>query len=154
MIAHLGHAVLLLLIRRFPSGDVGLQTLVEVDHAGYRVGNGEDDEDDCDNRCYKVSAPSHVRNSILMELTKGCQTPPSGFITRVVGFLIHPDQLEDEISQGSEQDSYDESHGNFLLPPGAPSREDQECDGEREYGNREVKFVVPAGTGNWFGCVA
>lgn len=56
MIAHLGHAVFLLLIRRLPSGDMGLQALVEINHAGYCVGNGEDDEDDCDNRCYKVSA--------------------------------------------------------------------------------------------------
>lgn len=96
----------------------------------------------------RLAPASHVQNSIFMKLTKGCQTPPSGFIARVVRKLIHPDQLEDEISQGGEQDSHDESHGNLLLPPGAPSREDQECDGEREYGNREVKFVVPAGTGN------
>lgn len=102
----------------------------------------------------RLALASHVRNSIFMKLTKGCQTPPSGFIARVVRELIHPDQLEDEISQGGEQDSHDESHGNLLLPPGAPSREDQECDGEREYGNREVKFVVPTGTGNRLGYIA
>lgn len=50
MVAHLGHAVFLLLICHLPSGNVRFQALVEVNHAGDRVGNGEDDKDDCDNR--------------------------------------------------------------------------------------------------------
>lgn len=53
MIAHLGHAVLLLLVRHLSPGDMGFQALVEVDHAGDCVGYSEDDEDDCYDRCYR-----------------------------------------------------------------------------------------------------
>lgn len=72
MVAHLGHAVLLLLVCHLPSGDVGLQTLVKIDHAGNRVGNGKDNEDDCDNRYHKVSfrATCAKRNFFLQNLPK------------------------------------------------------------------------------------
>lgn len=53
VIAHLSHAVLLLLVRHLPSGNVGFQTFVEVTYAGDRIGDGEYDEEDCDNRYYK-----------------------------------------------------------------------------------------------------
>lgn len=53
--AHLD-AVFLLLIYHLPFSDMRFQALVKVDHADDRVSNGKDDEDDCDNRYYKVSA--------------------------------------------------------------------------------------------------
>lgn len=155
MIAHLGHAVFLLLIRHLPSGNVRFQALVEVDHASDRVGNGEDDKDDCDNRyIIRLALKSHMRKTFFMELTKSCQTSPCRFVVCVIWGLVHPDQLEDEVSQCGEQNPYNESHGDFLLPPGAPSREDQECDGEREDSNREVEFVVFASTRNLLFSVA
>lgn len=96
-----------------------------------------------------------MRNTFFfMELTKSRQTSPGGFVVCVIGVLVHPDQLEDKVSQCGKQDPHNESHGDFLLPPGAPGREDQECDGERENSNRKVEFVVFASTRNLFVSVA
>lgn len=69
MVAHLCHAVLLFFIRHLPSGDVGFQTLVKVDHAGNRVGNGKDNEDDCDNRYMKSAFEPHVQSTISFYVT-------------------------------------------------------------------------------------
>lgn len=47
VVAHLCHAVLLLLIGHLSSCNVRFQALVEIDHTCYCVGNGEDDEYNC-----------------------------------------------------------------------------------------------------------
>lgn len=70
VVAHLGHTVLLLLVCHLPLGDVGFQTLVEVDHASDRVTDSEDDEDDCDNRYYKVSTRTACKRQCLWNLPK------------------------------------------------------------------------------------
>jgi len=44
--------------------------------------------------------------------------------------MVHPDQLENEVSQCGEEDDDDEHHGNLLLSPCAPSSENQESDGQ------------------------
>jgi len=44
--------------------------------------------------------------------------------------MVHPDQLEDEVSQCGKEDNNDEHHGNLLLSPCTPSGENQESDGQ------------------------
>lgn len=95
----------------------------------------------------KLALEPHVQNNFFStELTKGRQTSPCRYVIRSILGLVHPDQLEDKISQCGEQSPHDKSHGDLLLPSGAPGCENQECDSEWEDNNREVKLVVPAST--------
>jgi len=121
--AHLCHAVLVLLVRHFPLGDVRLEAFVEIHDTGDRVDDRQDDEQDGD----------HGESS---------QTSSSRLVRLFVVLSPHAHQLEDEVCQRSEQDEHNTPHHSLLLPASEERSGGQEGNGDWQCGNGDIKLIV------------
>ena len=98
-----------------------LQPLAKVGHADKSVDNRQDDQD---NR--------HDGESR--------QTASHGEVVRLVGLLVNPDKLEEEVGQAGKVEADDGHHPHFDLAAGEEggAEEDGDGDGNGGYGEGEL----------------
>ena len=109
-----------------------LQPFTEIDRAGDRIGDGDDDQDDGDHsegrqrlRRYHVLVPRPA--------------------------LVDADQLEEEIGESGEVEGDDGDHAGAVLPSSEEGREDEDENGNGNGGNGQAEFWVGGGVGVRFG---
>lgn len=106
--------------------DEWLQTLVEVQHACYCVGDGEDDQDDGEH-----GEDGHGLSS--------------GLVVLFVAGLVHADELEAEVGEAAEVENHDYHHAGhrFAACPEGGHEEDEDCDwdGGGGKGEFDVRYV-------------